>query len=144
MRMQILEFLQQPRSGLRLVSVLRPLGEQREVVGGPIGPARWHGRWIAFVRRKGSKHFASIVRIRHEGVIIQLYAVRLHVRNIDSAKQWPDITRERNLWRLFMFALLFYHMFSSICIVAALAMLAQRTSLGATANVWNFLAEGCG
>src|SRR6266576_6581051 len=32
-----------------------------------------------------------------EGVIVQLYAVRLHVRNIDIAKQWPDITCERNL-----------------------------------------------
>jgi hypothetical protein len=39
----------------------------------------------------------GIVRIGHEGVIVQLYAVRLHMRNIDIAKQWPDITRERNL-----------------------------------------------
>jgi hypothetical protein len=38
------------------------------------------------VRRKCSKHFVSIVRVRHEGVIVQLYAVRVHVRNIDSAK----------------------------------------------------------
>jgi hypothetical protein len=30
-------------------------------------------------------------------VIVQPYAVLLHVRNIDIAKQWPDITRERNL-----------------------------------------------
>ena len=34
--------------------------------------------------------------IRHVGEIVQFHAVRLHVRNIDSAKQWPDITRERN------------------------------------------------
>src|SRR5438270_500231 len=115
-----------------------------------VGAAGWHGRRIAFVRRKRSKHFVSIVRIRHEGVIVQFYAVRLHVRNIDGAKQWLDITRERNLGRLFMFALLFYHTFSSIFIVAYLtsavtaasATLAQRTSLGSAANVWNFLAEG--
>src|SRR5438874_11086532 len=31
------EFLQRPRSGLRLVSVLLPLSEQRELVRGPIG-----------------------------------------------------------------------------------------------------------
>jgi hypothetical protein len=30
-------------------------------------------------------------------VIVQFYAVPLHMRNIDIAKQWPDITRERNL-----------------------------------------------
>ena len=29
--------------------------------------------------------------------IVQRYAVRLHMRNIDIAKQWPDITCERNL-----------------------------------------------
>ena len=38
------------------------------------------------VRRKCSKHFVSIVRVRHECAIVELYAVRLHVRNIDSAK----------------------------------------------------------
>jgi hypothetical protein len=32
----------------------------------------------------------------------------------------PDITRERNLGRLFVFALFFYHVLSSICIVAYL------------------------
>ena len=39
MRIQIPGFLQQPRSGLRLVSVLLPLGEQREMIRCPIGPA---------------------------------------------------------------------------------------------------------
>src|SRR5215831_11542508 len=107
-------------TGLRQVSVLLPLGEQRELVCGPIGAARWHGRWIAFVWRKCSKHFVSVVRIRHESVIVQVYAVRLHVRNIDGAKQWPDITRERNLWRLLRFALLFHHTFSSIYLVSAM------------------------
>jgi hypothetical protein len=75
---------------------------------------------MGIVRRKCSKHFVSIVWIRHEGVVIQVYFVSLHVRYIDGAKQWSDIPRERNLGRLFMFALLFYHMFSSICIVAYL------------------------
>ena len=83
--------------GLRLVALVLPLGEQRELVRCPIGPSGWHGRRVAFVRRKCFEHFVSIVRIGHEGVIVQLYAVRLHVRNIDIAKQWPDITRERNL-----------------------------------------------
>src|SRR5205823_2450224 len=141
-----------PLTRLRLVSVLLPLSEQPELVRGPIGAARRHGRRVAFVRRKRSKHFVSIVRIRHEGVIVQFYAVRLHVRNIDGAKQGLDITRKRNLGRLFMFALLFYHTFSSIFIVACLtsavtaasATLAQRTSLGSAANIWNFLAEGGG
>src|SRR5882724_2895800 len=103
MCMQIPEFLQRPRSGLRLVSVLLPLSEQRELVRGPIGPAGWHGRRVAFARGKCSKHFVCIARIRHEGVIVQLYAVHLHMRNIDSAKQWPDITRERNLGLTFSF-----------------------------------------
>jgi len=58
---------------------------------------------MVIVRRKRSKDFVSIVRLRHKSIIIQLYAVRLHVRNIDSAKQWPDITRERNLGRRFSF-----------------------------------------
>src|SRR5215813_12228764 len=83
--------------GLRLVSVILPLSEQRELVRRPVGPAGWHGRWVAFLRRNCSKHFVSIVRIRHEGVIVQLYAVPSHVRNIHIAKQWPDITLERNL-----------------------------------------------
>src|SRR6266436_1800229 len=83
--------------GLRLVALVLPLGEQRELVRCPIGPSGWHGRRVAFVRRKCFEHFVSIVRIGHEGVIVQLYAVRLHVRNIDIAKQWLDITRERNL-----------------------------------------------
>src|SRR6266404_4270483 len=82
---------------LRLVALVLPLGEQRELVRCPIRPSGWHGRRVAFVRRKCFEHFVSIVRIGHEGVIVQLYAVRLHVRNIDIAKQWPDITRERNL-----------------------------------------------
>jgi hypothetical protein len=82
---------------LRLVALVLPLGEQRELVRCPIGPSGWHGRRVAFVRRKCFEHFVSIVRIGHEGVIVQLYAVRLHMRNIDIAKQWPDITRERNL-----------------------------------------------
>src|SRR5215510_7934958 len=94
MRMQIREFLQQALSGLRLVSVLLPLGEQRELVLCPIGPAGWHGRRVVFVGRKCSKHFLSMVRIRHEGVVIQVYLVTLHVRNIDGAKQWLDVTRE--------------------------------------------------
>ena len=34
-------------------------------------------------------------RIRHEGVIVQLYALPRHVRNIDIATQWSDITREK-------------------------------------------------
>src|SRR5262249_34773404 len=106
--------------GLRQVSVLLPLREQPQLVRGPIGAGRWHGRWIASVWRKCFKHFVSVVRIRHESVIVQVYAVRLHVRNIDSAKQWPDITRERNLLRLLRFALLFCHAFSSICIVTYL------------------------
>src|SRR5262249_44026970 len=83
--------------GLRLVSVILPLSEQRELVRRPVGPAGWHGRWVAFLRRKCSKHLVSIVRIRHEGVIVQLYAVLSHVRNIHIAKEWPDITRKRNL-----------------------------------------------
>jgi hypothetical protein len=41
--------------------------------------------------------------IRHEGVIVQLYAVPRHARNIDIAKQWSDITRERNLGYTFSF-----------------------------------------
>ena len=81
------------------------------------------------MRRKCLKHFVSIVRIRHEGVIVQLYAVRLHVRNIDSAKQWPDVTRERNFVRLFTFALLFCHTFFSICIVAYLLLQQNLTNL---------------
>ena len=85
------------KSLLRLVALVLPLGEQRELVRCPIGPSGWHGRRVAFVRRKCFEHFVSIVRIGHESVIVQLYAVRLHVRNIDIAKQWPDITRERNL-----------------------------------------------
>src|SRR4029077_6962724 len=82
---------------LRLVALVLPLGEQRELVRCPIGPSGRHGRWVAFVRRKCFQHFVSIVRIGHEGVIVQLYAVHLHMRNIDIAKQWPDITRKRNL-----------------------------------------------
>src|SRR5882762_8519480 len=68
-----------------------------------MGPAEWHGSRVAIVRRKCSKHFVSNVRLRHEGVIVQLYAVRFHVRNIDGAKQWPDITGERNLGHRFSF-----------------------------------------
>src|SRR5215472_9529679 len=89
--------------GLRLVSILLPLGEQPELVRCPVGPAGWHGRRVVLMRRKCSKHFVSIVRIRHEGVVVQLYAVPRHVRNIDSAKQWSDITRERNLAHTFSF-----------------------------------------
>src|ERR1043166_2565319 len=81
-------------NGLRLVSVLLPLSEQRELVLCPIGSAGWHGRRVVFVGRKCSKHFVSMVRIRHEGVVIQVYLVTLHVRNIDGAKQWLDVTRE--------------------------------------------------
>src|SRR6266700_8003464 len=81
-------------NGLRLVSVLLPLSEQRELVLCPIGPAGWHGRRVVFVGRKCSKHFVSMVRIRHEGIVTQVYLVTLHVRNIDGAKQWLDVTRE--------------------------------------------------
>ena len=35
--------------------------------------------------------------------MVQLYAVPRHVRNIDIAKQWSDITRERNLGHTFSF-----------------------------------------
>src|SRR4029453_4843194 len=93
MHMQIREFLQ-PHNGLRGVSVLLPLSEQRELVLCPIGPAGWHGRRVVFVGRKCSKHFVSMVRIRHEGIVTQVYLVTLHVRNIDGAKQWLDVTRE--------------------------------------------------
>src|SRR5262249_39403550 len=79
---------------LRLVSVLLPLGEQRELVLCPIRPSGWHGRRVVFVGRKCSKHFLSMVRIRHKGVVIQVYLVTLHVRYIDGAKQWLDVTRE--------------------------------------------------
>src|SRR5260370_34081509 len=103
MRMQTTEFLLQPCSSLRLVSILLPVGEQRELVCGPIGRAGWHGRRVAIVRRKCSKHFVGMVWIRHERVVVQLYSVRLHVRNIDGAKQWPDITGERNLGHRFSF-----------------------------------------
>src|SRR6266404_4352733 len=58
--------------GLRLVALVLPLGEQRELVRCPIGPSGWHGRRVAFVRRKCFEHFVSIVRIGHEGVIVQL------------------------------------------------------------------------
>ena len=36
--------------GLRLVALVLPLGEQRELVRCPIGPFGWHGRRVAFVR----------------------------------------------------------------------------------------------
>jgi len=93
---RLVSFETKPR-GLRLVALVLPLSEQRELVRCPIGSSGWHGRRVAFVRRKCFEHFVSIVRIGHEGVIVQLYTVPLHVRNIDIAKQWPDITRERNL-----------------------------------------------
>src|SRR6266446_6581894 len=37
---------------LRRVSVLLPLGEQRELVRCPIWPAGWHGRRVGIVRRE--------------------------------------------------------------------------------------------
>src|SRR6266550_1926835 len=70
------EPLRCPRLSLRLVALVLPLGEQRELVRCPIGPSGWHRRRVAFVRRKCFEHFVSIIRIRHEGVIVQLYAVR--------------------------------------------------------------------
>src|SRR5438552_13233296 len=51
--------------GLRLVALVLPLGEQRELVRCPIGPSGWHGRRVTFVRRKCFEHFVSIVRIGH-------------------------------------------------------------------------------
>src|SRR4051794_31214564 len=72
---------------LRLVTLVLPLGEQRELVRCPIGPSGWHGRRVAFVRRKCFEHFVSIVRLGHKAVIVQRYAVRLHMRNMDIAKQ---------------------------------------------------------
>ena len=56
--------------GLRLVALVLPLGEQRQLVHCPIGPSGWHGRRVAFVRRKCFEHFVSIVRIGHEGVFV--------------------------------------------------------------------------
>jgi len=38
-----------------------------------------------------------------DSVLGVLYAVPRHVRNIDIAKQWTDITRERNLGHTFSF-----------------------------------------
>jgi len=63
--------------GLRPVALSLPLSEQRELVRCPIGPAGWHGRRFAFARRKGFEPFVSTVWIRHEVVIVQLYAVWL-------------------------------------------------------------------
>jgi len=61
----------------------------------PIRPVRWHGRRIAFVRRKCSKHFVSIVRIPTCRCNPPTLPVPRDVRNIDIVKQWSDITREK-------------------------------------------------
>ena len=43
---------------LRLVTLVLPLGEQRELVRCPIGPSGWHRRRVAFVRRNCFEHHA--------------------------------------------------------------------------------------
>src|SRR5262245_24245693 len=77
---------------LWVISVLLPLGEQSELIRSPIGSAGRHGWRLIVMRREGRKHTISVVRFRHEGVIVQVYAEPLHVRNIDVPKQWLDIS----------------------------------------------------
>src|SRR5262249_21688873 len=72
---------------LRRLSVLRPLDEQRELGLRPIGSSRWHGGRPAIAWREHREDTLGMVRIRHEGIVVQLYAQRLHVRNIDIPKQ---------------------------------------------------------
>src|SRR5215469_11974297 len=80
-----------------LVSVLLPFREQGELVRRPIRSSGRHGRRLSIVGRKCREHTISVVRIGHVSVIVQLYAERFHVRNVDGSKQWSDIGCEGNL-----------------------------------------------
>ena len=53
--------------------------------------------------------YTQIVYAMESQLAYLLGLISLLLLDIHRAKEWPDITRERNLGRPFMFALLFYH-----------------------------------